>query len=107
MTELRDFKDFLKSVFKSYILVEAEKYLETLNEFRVDPKTGGYRSPRGLSKITATLRSKAEEMSIDFIDELEARNLSTPEDYEVNWPVLKEIIANYIGKYLEWLKRQR
>ena len=59
-----------------------------------------------MATIEARVVAKAEQMSSDFLDELDVRGISSPEDYEEKWRVLEETLMNYRDKLLKWLRDQ-
>ena len=106
MTEKREFRDFLTSLFKDFILRQAETHLENLDAFRLNLGKGEYRTHEELARIKALLRVRAEEMSIDFLDELNVKGILTPEDYEEKRQILEETLLIYLNKFLKWLQEQ-
>lgn len=102
MTEKQEFRDFLTGLFRDFILNEAKTYLAGLDAFRLDKRE--YRTSEELAAIEASVRDKAKEMSRDFLDELEVKGISNPEDYEKKWPILEKILQSYREKLLKWLR---
>jgi len=106
LTETKEFRDFLTSLFKDFILRRAKTHLENLDAFRLDLGKGEYRTQGELARIETLLRAKTEQMSIDFLDELNVKGVSTPEDYEEKRQILEETLHVYLNKILKWLQEQ-
>lgn len=79
--------------------------MENVDAFRLDGK-GEYRTQEELADIEAVVRSRAEEMSNDFLDELEAKGIATPEEYKEKPQILEETLRAYLDKFLQWLHEQ-
>lgn len=106
MTEDQDFRDFLRSIFRSYVTQEARNLLSSSNAFRRNLGEGDYRTPEQLGSIDTNVINKADELSIDFIDELNAKGIRTPEDFETKSDVAEQILLTYREKLVEWLQKQ-
>jgi len=106
LTENQEFKDFLTGVFKDYISIEAKDYLANQEAFRLDSDTGDYRTRKELTTIETGVMKKAEQMSSDFLDELHAKGISSPKDYEEKWRILEKTLMSYRDKLFKWLRDQ-
>jgi len=106
LTETSELRDFLVGVFKDFVLDEAKNYLSKIDAFRRDLTKDEYRTSEELVQIEAKVKEKAEEMSEDFIDELEVKGISTPEDYEQKTRIIEETLEIYRNKFIKWLSEQ-
>ena len=72
--------------------------------YRRDSEGKDYRSPQQLDLINSKISEKADEMSVDFIDELNAKGIKTPEDLENKQKIVEQVLISYKNKAVEWLK---
>ena len=56
--------------------------------------------------IETLIEEKAEKMSEDFLDELEVRGITSPEDYLGGAKIIEETLISYQAKFLSWLSKQ-
>ena len=106
MAETSELRDFLAGVFRDFILHEAKNYISNAPSFRRDLTKGEYRTSEELAQIEAKVREKAEKMSEDFVDELEVKGISTPEDYEQKARIIEETLEIYRNRLVKWLSEQ-
>jgi hypothetical protein len=45
-------------------------------------------------------------MSIDFVDELNAKGIVTPEDFEQKSDIVESVLVAYREKLVKWLQEQ-
>ena len=83
---------------------EAKINLSKLNAYRRNSEGNDYRSPEQLDSINSNVNGKADEMSIDFIDELNAKGIKNPDDLETKSKIVEEVLVSYRNKVIEWLK---
>jgi len=80
-------------------LSKAEAYRKNIAE-------NDFRPPEQLDSINSIVDSKAEEMSVDFIDELSAKGVNNPDDFEEKSQIVEEVLLSYRKKLFEWLQKQ-
>jgi len=103
---MQEFRDFLIAIFKDSILDEAMDYLANSSDYRVDAEKGEYRTADELDSLRDNVRRKAEEMSKDFVDELNAKGVVAPNDLNEKVDTLKHTLELYREKFFKWLKEQ-
>ena len=74
--------------------------------YRRDPKKNDYRTAEELRSIDSNVSSKADEMSIDFVDELNAKGIVTPEDFEQKSDIVEGVLVAYRERLVKWLQEQ-
>ena len=85
---------------------EAKRYLSDSEAYRRDPKKNDYRTVEELRSIDSNVSSKADEMSIDFVDELNAKGIVTPEDFEQKSDIVEGVLVAYRERLVKWLQEQ-
>jgi hypothetical protein len=101
-----DFRDFLRAIFKANCLEEATAYFSNAEAYRRDAAKNDFRSPEQLDSINSDVDNKAEEMSIDFIDELRAKGVKNPDDLLEKSQIVEQVLLSYRKKLVEWLQNQ-
>jgi len=74
--------------------------------YRRDPKKNDDRTVEELRSIDSNVSSKADEMSIDFVDELNAKGIVTPEDFEQKSDIVEGVLVAYRERLVKWLQEQ-
>jgi len=87
-------------------LANAREYLADSESYKMRPDKSEYRSSDELAMIESAIEQKAEEMSTDFADELEAKGVVTPEDYFGKQQIVKASLDSYRDKFMKWLQEQ-
>lgn len=103
---MQDFRDFLAGLFKDLVLRDAKDYLADLNEYRLDREKGEYRTEEESQAIQNEVTSKADEMSKEFLDELNAKGVTTPDDLNEKQEIVKDTLTSYQKKFFNWLQQQ-
>lgn len=85
---------------------EATNYLSNAEAYRRNIAENDFRPPEELDSINSIVDSKAEEMSVDFIDELNAKGVKNPGDFEEKSQIVEEVLLSYRKKLFEWLQKQ-
>lgn len=84
----------------------AREHLNKSKSYTMDSDGGNYRSSTELSVIQNAVEMKAEEMATDLVDELEAKGIVSPKDYEGKQEVIGKTVEDYQGKFMRWLQSQ-
>ena len=84
---------------------EAKNYLSNSEAYRRDVAKNDFRTPEQLDAINSTIDSRADDMSIDFIDELEAKGIQNPDDFETKSEIIENVLISYRKKVFEWLQK--
>jgi hypothetical protein len=87
-------------------LEEATSYLSNAEAYRRNIAKNDFRSPEQLDSINSIVDNKAEEMSIDFIDELSAKGVKNPDDLEEKSQIVEQVLLSYRKKLVEWLQKK-
>jgi hypothetical protein len=103
---MQDLRDFLIAILRGAILAIARDYLADSEAYKMRSGKPEYRSSDELATIDSAIEQKAEEMSTDFADELEAKGVVTPSDYFEKQQIVKTALDGYRDKFTKWLQEQ-
>jgi hypothetical protein len=85
---------------------EAERYLSGSEAYKRDPTKNDYRTPDELRSINSSVSKKADEMSVDFVDELNAKGIVTPDDFDQKSGIVESVLVTYRERLIKWLQEQ-
>ncbi len=104
------FKRYLNDFYRSYLNQQGMTFLKKYytNELMFeDNKRQRYRSPAEMTELEDDVKKQSEALTREFVDELEAEGIVTPQNFEDNSTHAELILERYLKRLEEYLRGLR